>query len=324
MTILEFARTGFSDAKIFVRRHHMLVITLVVLFAIAGSTRYLRGDLLGGPIGGGGGSSSSAGESLRSCTSTDTIFEDIENLDEVRDLYRQNMSQVFMEREVILKTPSLWKCGIGKAGEPPIAQLTNLAEKMPGWHYYVTVPFIVGSTSVPVLRPVTFDGFGAIVAEFQREYECKLTELQDRNIAEVSRNQDISKPAQFCCIATEDGQNGCRQQENDSLCVGPLSSDPMCNDECPTLLYMSDLASRMPAFHDALADERETSRIAVERALNTMRSFEMNYAIARQLVCYERASLDLKNEMSLLADAVSCMPKIWDAVTSIHDKHVKP
>jgi hypothetical protein len=77
---------------------------------------------------------------------------------------------------------------------------------------------------------------------------------------------------------------------------------------------------RMPTLHEDIQRERQVSRVAVERSLATMRSFEMNYAIARQFVCYQRASLDLKNEMSLLADAVSCMPKIWDAVTSIHDR----
>lgn len=59
---------------------------------------------------------------------------------------------------------------------------------------------------------------------------------------------------------------------------------------------------------------------ALERTLHTMRSFDGNYGAARNIWCYELASLDLRNELGLVADATSCMPKIWDAVTSLHDR----
>lgn len=319
MTIRDFIITGWDDGRTMVVRHKMLVLTILVMFAVAGSSRFLRGDLLG--TGGSGitGSSSSFKQSLRTCDSKDTKFEDVENIDEARDIYRRAMTAVVTERERILKTPSEWKCGTGAAGEPAIPQLRALAADLPGWHYRVDSSFIFGSATVPVMRPVTFASFASIVAEFQREYECKLTEIQDRNIAEVALNNDVEKPAQFCCITVGDFQ-GCREQADASICDTPLTSNAQCNDQCPTLLYMSDLIHRMPILHENVLSEREISRVAVERMLNTIRSFEVNYAIARQLVCYQRASLDLKNEMSLLADAVSCMPKIWDAVTSIHDK----
>ncbi len=319
MTIIEFCVTGFKDGKTALVRHPFIVLTILVLMIAAGSTRFLRGDILGTGSSGGEGGSSTSVESLRSCNSVGTMFENIENIDEARAMYREAMSNIVGEREDILKNPSKWKCGIGAAGEPSIPKLRALADALPGWHYYVTVPFVFGGASIPVLRPVTFASFGAVVAEFQREYECKLTEIQDRNIAEVSLNNDINKPAQFCCIAVGDS-GGCRQQTDEAMCQTPLTDSPQCDGACPVLLYMSDLAARMPILHSAVIEERQTSRVAVERTLNTIRSFEMNYATAKQLLCYQRASLDLKNEMSLLADAVSCMPKIWDATTSIHDR----
>ncbi len=309
----------FLNLQTLFSRHRLLVLILMTMFAVAGAPRFLRGDLLGGPGGIGSGGPRSLEQSLRSCNSEGTMFAKTENLGEVRTIYLKAMSAVVGEREQIIKTPSTWKCGTGAAGEPLYPELRALADQLPGWHYRVTVPMPVGAVSVPVSRPVTFASFSAIIAELQREYECKLTELQDRNIAEVSRNQDIEKPAQFCCISAGD-TSGCREQADASRCLSAFTDDPMCGEACPVLLYVSDLVKRMPVLHEDLLWERKVSRVAVERTLNTLRSFEMNYAAARQLVCYQRASLDLKNEMSLLADAVSCMPKIWDAVTSIHDR----
>lgn len=319
MTIRDFIITGWHDGRTMVARHRILVLTIVVMFAVAGSSRFLRGDILGTGGSGGLGSSSSSEQSLRACDSKDTRFEDVQNIDELRNIYRQGMTAVVSERETILKTPSLWKCGVGAAGEPPIPVLRALAADLPGWHYRVDTSFLFGAVTVPVQRPVTFASFASIVAEFQREYECKLSEIQDRSLAEVALNNDIEKPAQFCCVTVGDSQ-GCREQSDASMCDTPLTSSPTCNDQCNVLLYMSDLARRLPALQENALVEREISRVAMERMLNTMRSFDVNYAVARQFVCYQRASLDLKNEMSLLADAVSCMPKIWDAVTSIHDK----
>lgn len=319
MTIRDFIITGWHDGRRMVVRHRILVLTIIVMFAAAGSSRFVRGNILGTGSSGGLGNSSSSEQSLRACDSKDTRFEDVQNIDELRNIYRQGMTAVVSEREKILKTPSLWKCGLGAAGEPPIAELRALAADIPGWHYRVDTSFLFGAVTVPVQRPVTFASFASIVAEFQRGYECKLSELQDRNLAEVALNNDIEKPAQFCCITAGDSQ-GCREQADVGICETPLTTNPACNEQCPVLLYMSDLARRVPALHQNALDEREISRVAMERMLSTMRSFEVNYAVARQFVCYQRASLDLKNEMSLLADAVSCMPKIWDAVTSIHDK----
>lgn len=325
MTIRTFLITGLQDGRAMLVRHRLLALTLVVLFAIAGSSRFLRGDILGtGGVGGGGGGASTAAESLRSCNSKGTMFEHTQNLQEVRQMYRAAMSGVVGERETIIKTPSEWKCGTGADGEPAIPKLQSLASRLPGWQYYVTAPLFFGSVTVPISRPVTFASFGSIVAELQREYECKLTELQDRNIANVSLNNDKEIPAQYCCINVGDAmmgsELGCAAVSDPSICVTPVTTQPACDQTCPVLLYMTDLAERMPSLHGSLAQERQVSRVVVERTLSTMRSFEMNYAVARQLICYQRASLDLKNEMSLLADAVSCMPKIWNAVTSIHDK----
>lgn len=288
-------------------------MTLAALVAAAGSTQFLRGDLLVSVGSGPGFAGTGAPLSLRDCSSEGTMFEDLENIGDLRAVYKREMSAIFSERESVYKTPSKWKCGPGAEGDPPSPKLLALAARMPGWHYFVSAPAPFGG--VVQMRSVTFDAFSAIVAEFQREYECKLTELQDRVLMEVARNQDVKKPALFCCMNV-----GCKEASGGASCLGPLTGDPFCDDQCDIGLNFTDLSTRLQPYHEELGVERQTSRTAVERALWTMRSFDINYAIARQLMCYERASLDLRSEMSLMSDAVSCMPKIWDPVVSIHDR----
>jgi len=318
MTIRDFLITGFHDIRGAVQQHRLLTLAFIVLFAVGGSSRFLRGQLIGNDAPDTG-TVSRETESLRTCHSKGTIFEGIDNFEEVTSMYRRAMSAVVGEREHILSTPSEWKCGAGTDGEPAMPALQSLANGLPGWQYRADVSYLFGSITTTIVRPVTFATFASIVAEFQREYECKLTEIQDRSVISVVQNYDIPTSAQYCCIAA-DGISGCRQQTDDSQCISPLSSDPLCGGQCTGLMYMSDIAYRAPRLIAATQEERRISRLAVERTLATLRSFEMNYATARQLICYQRASLDLKNEMSLLADAVSCMPKIWDATTSIHDR----
>ncbi len=313
-------RIGLQRLHEMAMRHRSLIVLLLFLFSLVFTARLLQGNLFtgGGPIVSFG-SGEATNPSLRTCSSKDTVFETMENLGDIRQLYRDYVSAVVRERERLLRTPSVWKCGAGADGEPDEPKLKTLAGLLPGWNERVQTRFLFGLILVPKMRPVTFDTFSAVLGEFQREYECKLTELQDRTIVEVARNQDIEKPAQFCCTT-----DGCQMQINPASCFTPMSADPQCDGLCvaplPTNIIGSDAFSqRTRALHDSLGQERATSRVAMERTLQALRSFNVQYAVARQLVCYERASLDLRAEMSLLADAVSCMPKIWDAVTSIHD-----
>jgi len=168
-------------------------------------------------------------------------------------------------------------------------------------------------------KPVTFDGFASVVSEFQREYECKLSEIQEWAISIVKGNEDIDLPATFCCTS-----DGCTQKtpETAPYC-GPdeYPNQPLCDPACAwTQQNSAEFEHRLTGLVERMTKERMHSRAAVERSLLALRSFELNYTIARQLLCYERASFDLRNELSLLSDAVSCMPRIWDTVTSLHDR----
>jgi hypothetical protein len=304
-------RTGYRHVVALLRRHRVLVVILVGLAAAGPAGRFLAGDINNRGVTGLTITQAGQGDpdELRACSSQKTIFESLNTVDEVHQLYMQEMNAIFTEREMVLKNSDTWTCGINSDSTMPMGMLQSLAARLPGWFVVPEPP-----SGPAVQRPVTFDAFSAIAGELQREYECKLFELQDRAIAHIMRNDDLS-PGQFCCT-----EQGCAPSGNGSLCIDSPTSDQTCNQACPVYMTQNELAARLPATMEVIAIERQRSRLALDRALQTMRSFDANFPVARELICYQRASLDLRNELNLLADAVSCMPKIWDAITSIHDR----
>lgn len=251
----------------------------------------------------------------RSCSSENTIFEDIKNLDRLVEIFEEEASAITDERMKILQTPSEWKCpktGTDPA-DPAMPKLTSLAARLPGWSYEYPSPLGIGTTTL--LRPVTFASFSSIFSELGREYECRLSELQDQALPIILRNEDLPSGAQYCCTG-----DSCSLVGPGVLCTGPTSPDPLCDTQCSESTNIMSIVSRLDPYYARTAKERVRARVAIERTIQALRSYDLNYAHARDLMCYARASMDLRAELSLLADTTSCLPKIWDAVTSIHDR----
>jgi hypothetical protein len=270
-------------------QRHSTAIIILILLAVAVSVGRFAADLLGGntkvtaPNG-----KEVRVDDLRACTSEGTMFQDMQSATDVISLFKQNVSTVVHERQQYLEKSSAWECD----KDPPAPKLTALAARLPG----LSIPRTNGTDSMYLApRPIGFNSFASVLGEYMREYECKLSELQQQSLALVSSGDDIDEP----CTETTSS-------------AGTSSSCP------PVSGY--DVFERTGAYQQRLQEERTIARTALERTFETLRSFETNYAVAVDLVCIQRLSLDLKNEMSLLADSVSCMPKIWDAVTSLHDR----
>ncbi|MFA5799371.1 MAG: hypothetical protein WC840_00240 [Candidatus Peribacteraceae bacterium] len=264
------------------RRHRLLIVVMVILSVVAALTQVnLRGSLLGGT--GTGGTSSSEG-SLRTCSDAWTVFEGKENATEIMNLFRSEVTKAVEERVQYFEKPSNWKC---MDKEPSMPKLRALAAKLPGWHYPQGGPGAGGSPLAFPLRPVLFESSASVLGEFLREYECKIVALDARATYAVLTGNDIDAP----CLP----------------------------GACPPV-NSADLAVRVGAYRERLKQERSRARLALERTLHLLRSFDANYQAARDIVCLQRASLDLRSELNLLADTTSCMPKIWDALTSIHDR----
>ncbi len=291
-------------------RHQALLLVLFLLSIVAAASNViLRGDLIGG--GSSDGSSESSMPDLRTCTSKGTVFEDLETLKEATDRFQRDVSAVVDEREGYFRKPSQWSClseTDGGSG-PPVSALRALATLLPGWHYR-------SAFGVKNLRPVTFESFTSVLGEFQREYECKLAEFSYAADAMVARNLDLDDPKSYCC----DSSYLCVQATEDVSCLTGTFDNPECSGACPTGNAHAVFAVRLTKFRTRIENEKQRARTAMLRTVHALRSFEVNYVYALQLTCFQRASLDLRSELSLLADTASCMPKIWDALTSLHDK----
>ncbi len=293
----------------------IFIIALLLMVAVSSNvfvkTQPTHGRDVGSP-------SSADDESLRACSSVGTIFEYVHNLTDVMALFKQRASGIVKEREDFLFTPSQWQCLPGLTGsvDPPMPMLQQLAAEMPGWYFRYGTP----GNMTKIFKPVTFASFTSILGEFAREYECKLTEFQNSVFADVAMNNDLktgeNPPNQFCCNLS----NECGLALDSAYCSGPTTGDAQCDLACDLAPTMSDFATRPLLYVNRQLVERQRARAAVERTILALRSFEINYAYAKQLTCFQRASLDLKNELGLLADTASCLPRIWDAATSLHDR----
>ena len=67
----------------------------------------------------------------------------------------------------------------------------------------------------------------------------------------------------------------------------------------------------------AIDDELVISRGALRRALQYVSGRGRLHPLENALVCFERATLDIRNSLSLAAEASACLPRIWDARTSL-------
>ena len=303
-------------------RHQLLVVLLILLSVVAGTSRYLlRADLAGMIALFGPDIAANPPEEFRVCSSTGTVFQHLETVKEVRDLFQKRASDVVGEREQYLIAPSKWTCP--PSGEEPVTELESLAQDLPGWHERET-------DNTLSLRPVTFASFESVLGEFEFEYECKLGEFSRRATSMVNANLDLDDPKQYCCsnsdtcVQATSGVNCTYGPVESSVCLWTDPADNTQKPKCPTGNTQADLATRFPALLGRIDAEKQRGRIAMDETVHALKSLEKNYIYAKQLTCFQRALLDLKNEMSLLADTTSCMPKIWDAVTSIHDRRYPP
>ncbi len=309
------------------RTHGALVILLTFLAVVAGSSQFLKGSLLEGvTVSSQSGDASSVASlsPLRTCSATGTVFEKIWNFSVLERTFREQMTAVVKEREQLLSSPSSRSCL--KDQEPEMPALRMMAKELPGWYVQEQYPVSDGTATRTTLRPVTWNTFSSIVTEFERVYECRLTEISDRALLVVSSNLDYDetgpdgRPTMFCCTEASGSGGGCVRKEEGTACSTTATANPQCDNQCSVGIDSFQIAMRLNPLVQRMDIERSHVRTALQRTLTTLRSFETNDAIARQLSCYERASVDLQNELSLLSDASSCLPRIWDVVTSLHDR----
>lgn len=65
--------------------------------------------------------------------------------------------------------------------------------------------------------------------------------------------------------------------------------------------------------------ELTTARGALNRTLALLGGLDRLHPLVAEFTCLERASLDARNVLSLAAEASTCLPRIWDARTSLRN-----
>ncbi len=302
--------------------------------AAAGTNLLLRGDLTGGDSAGSSSISPSAEPDMsRACSSKGTIFEKIDRPALAAALFEEKASEIVQERWELLSNPNLWPCtALSSSIEPEMPTLKKLAESMPGWTYDFAAENDGEIESHTATKPVTFDSFSSILSELEREYECKLIGLQGDVASTVFSNNDIEdrsladpSDVEFCCSATGGGCVGVKSIAEGTCDAGKYrGTDPLCHAECAVDISGAQLGNRAAALHRDLFEKRQQARTAVERTLLALRSLEMHLPFTLRMRCAQLAALNLKDDLTEAADAISCMPKIWDAGTSLHDRYIDP
>lgn len=245
----------------------------------------------------------------RPCQSAGTVFADLTTPEDLTKTFDDDVARVVQERVTLMADPSAWSCVPGADASLPMPALTAMADALPGWKQQVRN---IGGGFSLAARPVTQGAFASVLAEYLRAYECRLLEVQQSSLSVVAHNED--RQGTFCC------RDGACVDAAGGRCTTPASADPTCGDTCPLAPLVSDFIQRPTALFDRLQAERARARVAIERTLLTLSSFERRWSMSHDLQCLARASLDLEAEMNLLASTTSCMPRVWDAVTSLHDR----
>lgn len=123
---------------------------------------------------------------------------------------------------------------------------------------------------------------GAVLLEYLRVYECALND----------RSEFLPN-----AVIEDEGE-----QSEDQWVIGS-----------------SQFLREGPKQEDLIAQELLTARKALDRTLSFLGGIDRLRPLDLELECLKRASLDLRNTLGLTAEAASCMPKIWDARSTLRD-----
>lgn len=83
--------------------------------------------------------------------------------------------------------------------------------------------------------------------------------------------------------------------------------------------FFSDLLDEASVRADLVNTERTIARKTLQRVLTLIATAERLRPLEAELECMQRYSLDVRNAMSLTAEASSCLPRIWNAKDILRD-----
>lgn len=127
-----------------------------------------------------------------------------------------------------------------------------------------------------------------VLLEYLRIYECSLAE------------RSISLPVEIWR----------EESERRSFLPGGLGNNPF---------FFTKLWEMWAQQSKDIRRELAIARPTLHRVLGLMGTINMTRSIGRDTECLQRASLDIRNVITLSADAASCLPRIWNAKDPLRD-----
>jgi hypothetical protein len=95
--------------------------------------------------------------------------------------------------------------------------------------------------------------------------------------------------------------------------------DPNITNDSPREITEGELLAKSEYERKIINKELAISRPLLERALMMQTGKTKLNALDMELVCMQRASLDLRNGLALSAEASACLPRAWNAKDVLRD-----
>lgn len=134
--------------------------------------------------------------------------------------------------------------------------------------------------------PLTERDMPAVLLSFLRSYECALEERKQDILVYVAADA-IDDDSHFEIDPDEGGQD---------------------NDDGVSI---TSVLTEAEEEYTLIAREQQESRPALARTLQYFSGIDRLRPLQENLECLERVSLEIRNILSLTAEAASCLPKIW-------------
>lgn len=83
--------------------------------------------------------------------------------------------------------------------------------------------------------------------------------------------------------------------------------------------FYMDLVKEMFKRTSIISNELRTARKTLYKMLDIIGSYDRLLPLQVELECLQRTSLDIRNVMSLTAEASSCLPRVWSAKDPLRD-----
>lgn len=240
---------------------------------------------------------------LAPCTRFDSVYEDLKfdtedyAITDWPDTYHDTVEAVVEE---YMHMPQL-QCDADTTEDmllPPPA-LTELAGRLPSWKDCGETDGCNSGGTANAER-LRYADIGRVLTEYLDAYECALYEYKLWNDLGV----------EYIKEATEEQ----KKQSSSSSSAGEDSGGWFLNK-----VDFFTLGEKILERDDLVDHQLAIARPALEKSLQYIANIIRLRPMEAELLCVQRASMDIRNVMALSAEASACLPRTWNAKEVLRD-----